>query len=96
MASADDANAIRLRLRKANQQEALGDGMSNDDLAKFFRGVVFVRENPRQRIAEYRNRLGKADAVLLEVGSGFARVPFEHQRHRVSLQHTEIAVALDL
>jgi hypothetical protein len=90
VASADNANTARFRLRKANQQEVLRRGMSNDDLAEFFRGVPLVRENPRQRIAESRNRLGEAHVVLAVVGSGFARVLFEYQRHRVSLQNSEI------
>ena len=89
-ASADDANTARFRLRKANQQEALRCGMPNDDLAEFSCGVPLVRENPRQRIAEYRDRLGKAHVVLAVVGSGFARVLCEYQRHRVSLQNNEI------
>jgi hypothetical protein len=46
--------------------------MPNDDLAKFFRGVLLVRENPRQRIAENRDSLGKAYVVLPVIGSGFA------------------------
>lgn len=43
----------------------------------------------RARIAEYRDRFGKAYAVLPGIGSGFACIPFEHQRHRVSLQNSE-------
>src|ERR1039457_204008 len=67
--------------------------MPNDDLARFFRGVILVRENPRQWIAEYRDRLGEAYVVIPVVGPGFARIPFEHQRHRISLQNTEISRA---
>src|ERR1035438_10144427 len=62
--------------------------MSNDDLAHLFVRVLLVRENPRQRIGEYGNRLGKAHVVLPQVGSSFAWVPFEDQRHGVYLQNT--------
>src|ERR1035441_4847662 len=62
--------------------------MPNDDLARFLRRVLLVRENPRYWIAEYRNRIGKGYAVFLVVGPGFARTPCEHRSHRVSLQNS--------
>ena len=52
--------------------------MPDDDLARFLRRVFFVREDPRQRIAENGKRFGEAYSVLPQVGSVFARVPFEY------------------
>lgn len=46
---------------------------------------VFVVEDGRQRIIEHGTGLVEADAVLAEVGSGFATIPLKAIRHLACL-----------
>src|SRR5258708_1535788 len=62
--------------------------MAYDYLALLLDGVILVRENPGESVAEGRRRLGEAHLVFVQIGLGFALVPFECQWHRVLLQRT--------
>lgn len=63
--------------------------MPNDDLTGFLPRAVFIWENPRARVAEYRCGLAELYPVFLVVGSVFARVPSENQGHPVTLENIE-------
>jgi hypothetical protein len=55
--------------------------VADDDLAILLGGIFFVRENPRQSIAEDRSCLGERDPVFLQIGEIFAWIPFKDQIH---------------
>src|ERR1022692_1962407 len=85
-ASADDTNSVALSGSvKHTKQQTRRPRVAENDRPRLVGGVIFILENPRQGIAEHGSRLGKAHAVLQEIGSRRLGVPFEHQGHRVSL-----------
>jgi hypothetical protein len=74
--SADDAN-VTMPFYKADKEQTDGGIVTNDKLALFDFGMVWIGEDTGKWIGKHKDCIGERDPMLAKVGYGFALIPLE-------------------
>ncbi len=74
---AEYSGKLLISFSEANQDQAIENGMTDNDFAVFIFRMGFVIENEGQWILEDSYGFVKPDAMLAQVGDSFLRIPLE-------------------
>src|SRR3989442_1314882 len=87
---ADQTNVTPM-LRERHHEEPAQGGVAHDDLAPLRQRMARVIVDPGERTLKSRGGPLEGDTVVLQVGSGLRRIPFERRCRRRKAHNSEIS-----